>query len=176
KWAFAPIGMLEPGTFAGVSWLPWMISLPMSNLPVPAGTEYPSTRMRQSPDCGIVSRTSSNAVEPADDATRLYVAPFHRYRYRSMSIPCGNDSPIATSIRPAFEAENVSVYTSPFTIVRFDSKIGAETPNDRTLRPDRDRDEFALNIPFPVAFDVTTVQGVGATAKVPTSPLKRSDG
>ena len=80
------------------------------------------------------------------------------------------------SIRPAFEAENVSVYTSPFTIVRFDSKIGAETPNDRTLRPDRDRDEFALNIPFPVAFDVTTVQGVGATAKVPTSPLKRSDG
>src|SRR2546428_14170374 len=93
-----------------------------------------------------------------------------------MSIPCGYDSPIATSISPTFEAENVSVYTSPFTIVRFDSKTGAETPNDRTLRPGRDSDEFALNIPFPVAFGVTTVQGGGATQNVPTSPLKRSAG
>ena len=68
------------------------------------------------------------------------------------------------------------MYTSPFTIVRFVSKIGAETPNARTLSPGRARDEFALNMPFPVAFEVVTIQGVGATAKVPTCPLNKSDG
>src|SRR5436309_3290727 len=64
----------------------------------------------------------------------------------------------------------------PPTIVRFLSRTGADTPKPRTVRPDKARDEFAWNAPFPVAFVVDTTHGVGATLKVPTSPWNRSEG
>src|SRR5438552_16118758 len=64
----------------------------------------------------------------------------------------------------------------PPTIVRFVSRTGADTPKPRTVRPDKAREEFAWNAPFPVAFVVDTTHGVGATLKVPTSPWNRSEG
>src|SRR5213080_318677 len=64
----------------------------------------------------------------------------------------------------------------PPTIVRFVSRTGADTPKPRTVSPDKAREEFAWNAPFPVALGGDTTHGVGATLKVPTSPWKRSEG